>query len=54
MPRMQRDMVIAACQVAPAPAIPDRDKDEIWNGRRELALPYAEKSHLRAVSNLLE
>jgi len=37
---MQRDMVIAACQVAHAPAIPDRDKDEIWNGRRELALPY--------------
>jgi hypothetical protein len=47
-------MVIAACQVVPAPAFQTEIRDEIWNGRRELALPYAEKSYLRAVPNLLE
>jgi hypothetical protein len=43
MPHTKRDMVIAVCRVAPAHAIPDRDKEfRIWNGRRELLCPIPE------------
>jgi hypothetical protein len=54
MPRTKQDMVIAVCPVVPAHAIPDQGRWEIWSGRRELALPWPEKSYLRAVPNLPE